>query len=382
MENEWVNVPMFNITDQEIISTITNPVEFITLPIRTLDDDHVFDEIEPHILLLNDLYRYTTHRQYNLVPAILEQLADHDCSQYQLTVELTTPPQIIESLRDIDLHVEFCMVMTYNGWEDVVNVIKNSPRPIKIETCLTSSYALIVYIQLTEVPYLLSYGYYNRAMDWINELIPEDIDRLNDQNKAIVHKTYLTLDLRISGWNYTLLRRSGYIGWSMYPLQGVNLLKIGSYIPWLSQSIFNRYRTDKDYESLYTHSSFNQYWRELSPEEIVQGSFDSEHLDRIGVEVPHVDLVLREDRIDLVKLKRLLPYSTPSDELVRSVLQKLDDYPDECHHLKVILTIAQYKKSVLYQCADHPLIQHLIEVTSNKLTITKSARNIDDKKQR
>ena len=363
----------------------------IELPIRCARDT-IVENIESYILQLNSLYQSVNYEWYDQISIILERLQHHDCSCYQLAINSVTPVKTVELLREVGFKVVFhhLNLNGYRSWTDLITIVNNVDRPIKINinNYILTRY-LIQYCQLANIPYQLicDYNYYN-SIHWLMELVAEDIDMLDDHNRRVVDgiclRVYRLYDCE---YGYILLRQSSYNGNLEQPSLRRNhgarsaisrFDRLLNWIPRIGWSTFNHYRQDINNECYYTHSSLNRYWRQLSTNGIAAGYFNCEHLQSIGVDIPHVNLILNQERINLVKLKRLLPYSTPSRESVGRIVKLMDELDQlrdgHNQYLPVILTIAQYKKSVLYHCDDHPLINHLIEVTSNKLT--KSARNI------
>ena len=342
---------------------IPNPIDLITLPITT-------DNAEPHILLLNYLIDRLIVNQYDEVHSILEQLSDHDCRIYRMVIKRTIPHKIVKQLKHHGFNVYFLHIAMNIGrirsYEDIINIAKNSPRPAIVRLYhIPAIQCLIQYYQLAKIPYILEdYYEYRELIDWLMELTPEEVDQFDECNEMAIHRLIIGMASDYE-WGYILLRRSDCNSVKK-PIDNSYYLRVCSHIPWVSRVVFNRYRQLLNGELFYTRPIFDQYWKELSVEDIVSGFFNSDHLQRIGIEVPHIDLILREERINLVKLKRLLQYSTPSREYVKMILTNLDNNSYDWHNLKVVLTIAQYKKSVLYEYSNHPLVRHLLKVSNNK----------------
>ena len=336
------------------------------------------------VLLIDDIRRDISLRNYSTITQSLERLTGV-CDQCSILISLITPVEIVQQLKDSGLNVEFDSFYDLDRirWQDLPNIAINSPSPIPIRSDSIPSQRLMNYCQLVKIPFIITDE--NNNHDWISnhdgtilELDLNDVENLSDENKKSLHQISSHY-----GYSYyqRLLKKCEYD--ESPELSDPSMLsricssvsrtiyRLVVRIPWyqVGDRLFNITRLDISDEELYTDSIFDEYWKKLTPEEIIKKHFNPEHLLRIGVELPDVNLVLTEigriDRIDIIRLKRLLPYSDPSHANIVSILEKLDN-DNEWISQKAIqdmILLVRYKRNLMYEYIDHPFVRHLIEIS-------------------
>lgn len=289
--------------------------------------------------------------------------------------------QVLESLHDFS-EVEDCtyaipyIVREYRG-NDRMCVPGNNHLYLSEMTRLSSDEVIkldllvdgpmISYCKLAKIPHQLvglertfnpphrafpvgEFKYLNLDLDDINNLCEKDKRWLSDYCIRVNDRHY-----------YDLLQQVGY------PVNGVinptyrrmRIVKRFGWIPRVKKMIFNTYRSNYTSSlTILTSPEFNGIWKSLSYREIMSDEFDVEHLISIGVQVPHINLVLDEIRTkdvitsrDVHIAKKLIPYSIPSAENVDDLIKRccIEQAHDVRGHttlqaVDIVLMLVRYKK--------------------------------------
>lgn len=317
-------------------------------------------------------------RQYDRLPPLLERLTARE-NQYSVIIESTTPPDIIKQLRDSNLKVffkifSFCTFdyQYRRSWQDLPNIVINRDN-MRIPWNDSISQCLIDYCLLARIPFTIFDNY-----DSFDQFDLRDIEQLDEDNKSILHQLSTKASKTNNHRCLRLLKQSTYSKSSEIVVTESILPILRLWLPWSIVDI-DQLRSDINCEELYTSRRFNNYWRCLTPQQIIERHFDPNHLLRIGVEVPDINLALADPMAtNILTLKRLLPYSNPSKDNIAIILDLIDRYDRANNHITIhiIVLLVRYKRDIMMDHADHPFVRHLLEISS--VMVKNSRSNVDN----
>lgn len=300
-------------------------------------------------------------RQYDSITNLLSQLDNTD-----------------HRIRDYNINVHFNNIRDIKSirWGDLINIVSNLPRPIVIHWGRCHGQLLFEYCLLMRIPFTIVL----RTMICINridlssiiELTADDIEYLDDDCKE--HLLQISNRYNIHYYRRLINNMEPSTPWYIrFFYRLFNLLRMID-----RGSILDEVRSHYHKEEYYTQSILDDEWRKLTPQQIVEQQFDPQHLIRIGVEVPDVNIVLMEvGRIGVRKLKLLLPYSDPSEENILKILEKLED-DESCIYNKAIIDIVilvRYKRWLMSKYRYHPFVNHLIQESDIKMKNSRTNKN-------
>lgn len=340
-----------------------------------LDQQSIIDQI-------NDKLRL---HQYDELEDLLQELTDNN--QHSVNACISTPSNILTLLRSRLEVVFHChrnsLSVNYEDFTVMANHLPSGvPYNMDIGSCLVS------YYQLLKIPFTIStnnrgFSYYphrhrrfnyllepNDYQDEVNrlyqlrftsflmELDIKDIESMSSDNKRDLHLAAKTLG---ETYYLRLLQRAGYIQ-NVPQHQFFNgVMKSIAWIPGSRSFILDKIRVDYNNEELYTDSVFDQCWRKLTPQQIIDKEFNPDHLKRIGVDIPHIDLALGDvTKTNILTVKRLLPHSDPADHIIKNIVVDLDNCTD-CKQIEIVILLVRYKRVLMMKCIDHPFVKHLIQ---------------------
>lgn len=347
-------------------------------------DQSIIDKIN------NNLRRH----RYDRIEPLLQRLTDTN-TQYTANPCISTPLGIIESLRNAELEIVFqCHRSSLSvQWEDFINMTSNLPADSGIPYNMDIGSCLISYYQLARTPFNINtnnhgFSYYphrHRRFNYLLEPIDDldhdelihrmyqlrftsslmeldlnDIELMTPDNKRDLHLAAKTLG---ETYYLRLLQRTGYIQNVPQHQLFNGLMKSIAWIPGSRSFILGKIRFDYNNEELYTDSIFDQCWKKLTPEQIIDKEFNPDHLQRIGVVIPHIDLALEDiTKTNILTVKRLIPHSDPSDHIIKNIVVNLDNSND-CKHIEIVILLVRYKRTLMMKCISHSFVRRLINMS-------------------
>lgn len=328
-----------------------------------------------HSSLIDSIITILDNRQYDELPDLLKRLG-FNAGLCSIVVKLTTPPTIIDQLTDSGLTISLMGIYHLNDWkwQDLPIIAANLSCPESSRTIIqwnsSISGVLISYCQLTKTPFIISnidYRPYDNYVEFeseiLDQLLLEDIRELDDDNKETLHQ----IALHRQDYNcLRLLRESGHS--TILSMCGIQIkyaiCKLIIRFLWEDDNLddLNNLRDGLDGEPLYTSSRYNNQWKKLTPQQIVSKHFNPEHLIRIGVEVPDINVILNDtNHFRILSLKLLLPYTDPTDMNIRKMLDKANGsgwYSYRCIH--AIILMVRYKRELMMRYWNYELVRSLM----------------------
>ena len=290
------------------------------------------------------------------IPYTLQQLTNRH--NQAINISPITPPDIIDQLIDYDFNVTLNNLDSlYDGhqcnWRSLLNIISNTSRfPMKPRNSLRLGInwlvgnALINYYILARIPFSLSDDYDISGI--LDEFDQQDIDLLSESTQKIVHdysiKNNHSCCLR-------MLKKSGYP--CSVPMNYYSLTSWVPWVTWVENIILNMISN----EELYTDSTWSSYLKRLMPQHLIR--------------VPDVNLILTDINNPrfMVLLKRLLPYSDPSDYHIKYILDQIskgNNHRKFNLYMSTAILLVRYKRNLMMEYIDHPFVRHLIEISVPK----------------
>lgn len=319
--------------------------------------------------LIEDIAYTVNRNQYDRLPDLLQQLGP-DGNQHTIAARLTTPPIVIKQLRDADLEIRFDDLYHLDEWEwnDLISIAANSPRPIPIQWNLRIGQSLFNYCQLAKIPFIIIDGYQhsNNKESLLSQLDINDIESLDEDNRRAIHSLSITHDYPCC---LRLLRATG-----MTEIPGTAISdmmdRLSMYNPWANRDqLFDDLRDNVDNEHMYTSPRFDDHWKRLTPEVIISRQFNPQHLLRIGMEIPDINLIMTIRTDVITTMKKLLPYSNLSRENIETILRSVDrgacnrSNNNVSRSIDMIIVLVRYKRQLMIEYIDHPFIEHLIWIS-------------------
>lgn len=276
----------------------------------------------------------------------------------------------------------------YQYLEEMMKLSESSAAMMKLDNSpiildLLVDSPLINYCKLAKIPHQLV-GI-DRTVDPPHRPFPvsefkylhldlEDVTNLSNKDKQWLHDYSIRIN---NHYYYNLLQQSGYpmTGAINQTYRRLQLIKRLGWLPGVKKMIFNTYRSNYTSSlTILTRPEFNSVWRSLSYRDIISDEFDPEHLINIGIQAAHINLVLddikNKEQIssrDVYLAKKLIPYSTPSDDNLDEIIRRCCIERAHDGHgyttlqaIDILITLVRYRKIELNKYVDqHPFIRHL-----------------------
>lgn len=352
----------------------------------TSEIDYVIDNIITH-MNNEDYDKFITALNYF-------KLIDDKSGQHKIRVCMTTHLAYLSLLRVESFKLQYYYPSEIISWRQLINMIDNMIAGTGIPHNMNYSSCMLSYCQLLNIPitinssdmYPIEYTVHRHRMydklsellhsmsvaddDYvptlyklrystsIMELVKSDIEQLTDDNR----QSLLTVALNVNH-TYTIRLINSSDNHEVYNDTTTTLLLSMSWIPHIKNWILNQLRSDVNCEQGYTDPRLDSAWKCLTPQQIIEKEFNPEHLIKLGIEVPDIDIALADvAKTNILTVKRLLPYSNPSQHSIELVLQGVDNLVANCLEIAILLVI--HKRELMNNYRNHPFVDHLISNSS------------------
>lgn len=315
--------------------------------------------------------------------------------QYSIRVCMTTPLAYLSLLRTSPLKIEYYYPNRQLTWRELVNIITNVLSKTGIPANINIGSCVLGYCQLMNIPLTIhasefphSYWVHrHRKFDKLEKFVESsqvsdedyifylsrliastsimELDNIDIDDMTYENKEALYNAARISNDNYTLGLLKGMDNFPLSKSVSSTIISYCTWIPFSKRWILDQLREDPNNEHLYTDVKFDDIWKSFTPQQIIEKEFNPEHLRKLGITVPDIDLVLSDiTNTNILTIKRSLRYSNPSQYSIELVLDGVDKSVIHC--LEVTIILVQRRRELMNNYRNHPFVAHLLDGSSTE----------------